>query len=192
MNKHGKCGALDTARSEMTAKKYREKPEYKAYCKKYAREYNRKWPEKGRLNEAKLRCFWKKHPRYIDWGGRFEELGVEAMCVRYRYGEGGIPGYKCLIEDIGRAEGRQLHRTDNDKGYVVGNIKWVSAKENNRHRRNTKCVFIEGISITLGELMDRAFFELRGKRYPLRETLKSALGCDVILSARHSEKRDDV
>jgi hypothetical protein len=41
--------------------------------------------------------------------------------------------------------GYSLDRCDNDLGYVVGNIRWSTLKENNRNKSNTRYLTYEGV-----------------------------------------------
>ena len=44
-----------------------------------------------------------------------------------------------FLKDMGKCpKGLQLERVDNEKGYFPDNCKWVSAKEQQRNRRDTK------------------------------------------------------
>lgn len=168
----------------MTRKLYKQSAKYKAQQKVYAREYNRLWPEKGILNTAKIRCFSANSPKFPRYGGRFAQLGVKPMDERYRWGDGNQPGYKCLIEDLGRANGRRLNRIDNDLGYIVGNLEWTTTTTNNRNRSTTKKASIGNETLTFGEIMDLAFIEILGVKYPIRKAIQDALGHDVILTSR--------
>lgn len=49
----------------------------------------------------------------------------------------------------------EIDRIDNDKGYCPTNCRFVSKKNNNRNRRNTKKVTHNDIQITLGELSEQ-------------------------------------
>ena len=78
----------------------------------------------------KQRCTNPNNPRYADYGGR----GI-TLCDRWLT-------FSNFYEDIGDApEGLTIDRIDNDKGYYLENIRWVSRADNNRNSR--RCVLVE-------------------------------------------------
>ena len=50
----------------------------------------------------------------------------------------------------------QLDRKNNEKGYEKGNCFWVTAKQNQRNRRDTLMVIFKGVEMPLAELADKA------------------------------------
>ncbi|MFJ9112967.1 hypothetical protein [Streptomyces sp. NPDC102283] len=70
------------------------------------------------------RCTNATHKRWADYGGR----GI-TVCERWRK-------FDNFLADMGeRPEGMTLDRIDNDRGYELGNCRWVSQSEQNRNRR---------------------------------------------------------
>lgn len=95
---------------------------------------------------------------YIHLRGRWEQM-MERCCnpkSRYYkvYGGRGIgvsdefkdcPTYCKYINSLPRREGQnQVDRIDNSKGYIRGNLRWVTSKENNANKRTNVMVEWEG------------------------------------------------
>ena len=110
------------------------------------------------------RCHRPSNKRYSDYGGR----GI-FVCNWWR------EDYLNFLSDMGPCpDGYQIDRIDNDVGYNPDNCRWVSAKENMSHRRNTKYLEYDGERLTISEWAERYGLEYctlstrirRGKRPP--------------------------
>lgn len=75
---------------------------------------------------AKSRCTDKRHPRYLDWGGR----GIKFQ----------FPNLRVFIYMIGIPQNTTdvLDRIDNDGDYCVGNVRWTSISTSNLNKRIPK------------------------------------------------------
>lgn len=99
-----------------------------------------------RWANIKQRCYNENNERYKDYGGRgikFHGLWKE--------------NYKKFEEDIIKEIGlptinkNQLDRINNNGNYEPGNLRWISAKENSRNKRNNNLITIDNITKTLAE-----------------------------------------
>lgn len=75
------------------------------------------------------RCHNPQNKRYADYGGR----GIYVHDDWRAYPE----GFEAFLRYVGTPpfKGAQLDRIDNDRGYEPGNLRWVTAEQNNRNRR---------------------------------------------------------
>lgn len=78
----------------------------------------------------KKRCYNKQFDSYPLYGGR----GVRVYAEWHEYRKFA----QAVREEIGEHPGKgfQLDRIDTDGDYAPGNIRWATAKENMRNRRN--------------------------------------------------------
>lgn len=74
------------------------------------------------------RCRNKTNPNYANYGGR----GIK-LCDRWST-------FTAFWEDLGKhwKPGLTIERLDNDLGYTPENCMWVTYKENQQNKRNTK------------------------------------------------------
>ena len=81
------------------------------------------------------RCENPNHPKYALYGGRPDK--PVRIHPRYRYGEGGLSGYHCLIADIGPkpGPGYSLDRIDPWGNYEPGNVRWADPETQARNQR---------------------------------------------------------
>lgn len=92
----------------------------------------------------KQRCHNPKVPHYERYGAR----GV-TVCDRWR------ESFDNFYNDMGDPpEGLELDRIDNSRGYEPGNCKWVTRSENNRHRRSTRWVEVDGRMVSMAEAVE--------------------------------------
>jgi hypothetical protein len=88
------------------------------------------------------RCTNPKHKHYADYGGR----GV-TVCERYRDSK---TGFASFLEDVStRPEGMTLDRADTERGYEPGNVRWSTRKVQQRNRRVSRMVEIDGVTKVL-------------------------------------------
>ncbi len=74
------------------------------------------------------RCHNPKNKRYPEWGGR----GI-SVCQRWR------DSVEAFLFDVGeRPPGCSLDRIDNDGNYEPSNVRWATATEQSRNRRQRK------------------------------------------------------
>lgn len=90
------------------------------------------------------RCYSPSSKQYKDYGGR----GI-TVCAEWRN------DFNQFVQDMGpRPEGFTLERKNNNKGYSLGNCKWASRKEQQRNRRNTIKLVIDGREFRAADLAD--------------------------------------
>lgn len=90
----------------------------------------------------KERCENPNRQKYKDYGGR----GIK-VCDEWHEASNFV---KWALEN-GYEKGLQLDRIDNDGDYCPDNCRFVTAQENNRNRRNTKFLTVNGVTKTLME-----------------------------------------
>lgn len=84
------------------------------------------------------RCYNEKFEDYRNYGGR----GIK---VNERWHD-----VSNFIEDmtVGAAKGLQLDRKDNDVDYFKENCRWATRKQNNRNKRTSRFITIDGQTLT--------------------------------------------
>lgn len=108
--------------------------------------------------------------QWADYGGR----GI-TVCARWT----GPEGFKNFLSDMGdRPEGYSIDRINNDADYCPENCRWASRKEQQRNRRRTLRVDIEGTSYLLSELAERSGL----KADTIKERCKKGLPLKDVLS----------
>lgn len=91
------------------------------------------------------RCYDTKSTSYKNYGGR----GIK-VCKRWH-------NYLNFLADMGeRPVGKSLDRTNNDKGYNPKNCRWATRKEQQRNKRDTVRLIIEGKEYVAADLADIA------------------------------------
>ena len=85
----------------------------------------------------KGRCLNPNDAAYKDYGGR--GIGVH---------EPWIHSFHQFLTDVGPrpSDKHSLHRLDNDRSYLPGNVAWVLQKEQTRNRRNTLTLTYNGVT----------------------------------------------
>lgn len=92
----------------------------------------------------KDRCLNPKAPAFKDYGGR----GI-TVCDEWL-------SYPSFLLSVGRrpSAGMTLDRVDNNLGYIPGNVKWSTKKEQARNRRSSRVLTLEGKSATMAEWVE--------------------------------------
>ena len=95
-------------------------------------------------SHMRQRCLNPDDPRWSAYGGR----GIK-ICVGWQ----GAEGFKNFLACIGPKPSpkHSLDRIDNDRGYEPGNVRWATAKEQQRNRRTNCRVTIDGVCRTQAE-----------------------------------------
>lgn len=91
------------------------------------------------------RCYNPKINCFEMYGG----AGI-TVCDRWKR------SFSCFLEDMGKkpSSKHMLDRLDNSKGYEPGNVRWASATEQARNKRNSIYVRWDGQMKTLKEWAD--------------------------------------
>jgi len=89
------------------------------------------WREYQALRNAVDRCNRVTHPQYSDYGGRGIFVFSAWECIE--------TGFVAFLNEIGPKPypWLELDRIDNDRGYIPGNVRWVSRAANLLNRRAT-------------------------------------------------------
>lgn len=84
------------------------------------------------------RCVWKSDS--------FRYQGIVHVCERWK-------DYSLFVLDMGERPSinHTLDRINNDRGYEPGNVRWATAKEQNRNKTNNHIVDINGEKKTISE-----------------------------------------
>jgi len=103
----------------------------------------------------------QRSPEYRAWECMKRRcLSVESREYKKWYGSRGITvckewadSYQAFLRDVGRrpTNKHSLDRIDNSKGYEPGNVKWSTATEQNRNRRNVRRFEFNGKTQTADE-----------------------------------------
>lgn len=88
----------------------------------------------------KNRCYNQNSTAYKDYGGR----GIK-LCKEWQEFQ---PFYEWAMKN-GYKTGLEIDRTDNDSGYCPENCRFITAKQNNRNKRNNRYITIDGETKTL-------------------------------------------
>ena len=91
----------------------------------------------------KERCSNPNFKQYKDYGGR----GISV----YQYWQKDFKSFLYWAVKSGHQQGLQLDRKDNNKGYNPCNCRWVTRKENNRNKRDTRYIEYNGTKKSLSE-----------------------------------------
>lgn len=88
--------------------------------------------EYAALKNAVDRCTRPNHSQYKDYGLRGITVAPEFMDP--------VTGFDAFLAEVGPkpSSDLELDRIENSKGYVPGNLRWITHKENMRNRRKTR------------------------------------------------------
>lgn len=104
-----------------------------------------------------------KTPEYKVWHSMIDRCTNPLAGNWHRYGGRGIrvcqrwtDSVAHFIEDVGRrpGPGYSIDRIDVDGHYEPGNVRWATAKEQQRNRRNTTFVRFRGETVSLAEVAE--------------------------------------
>lgn len=116
----------------------------------------------------RLRCLNPDHQAYPDYGGR----GI-TVCDRW------IDSVENFIADMGPkpGPGYELDRKNNDGPYSPENCRWTTRSRNDRNRRSTRMVTVNGEEVCLLDLCEQHGVRADTVRWRLRKgwTLEEAL-----------------
>jgi uncharacterized protein YggL (DUF469 family) len=97
----------------------------------------------------KARCLNPNNPHYANYGKR----GIK-ICDQW------INNFNQFVKDMGeRPQGYSIDRINNDGDYTPQNCKWSTKKEQQRNRRVTKHITIEGISYLICDIAEKYDFK---------------------------------
>lgn len=102
-------------------------------------------PEYYVWQQMKYRCTNEKNAAYADYGGR----GIR-VCDRW------MESFEAFIEDMGNRPTKTstIERRDVNGNYCPENCCWIEKKEQNKNKRNTAFVEVEGEKVRLQEVAD--------------------------------------
>jgi len=97
----------------------------------------------------KARCLNPNNPHYANYGKR----GIK-ICDQW------INNFNQFVKDMGeRPAGNSIDRINNNGDYTPQNCKWSTKKEQQRNRRVTKHINIEGVSYLICEIAEKYGFK---------------------------------
>ena len=82
----------------------------------------------------------------------YQSKGV-SVCDRWRFGENGMTGFECFASDVGMPPSthHSIDRIKNNKGYMPGNVRWATAREQALNRSSNRMVTAFGKTMPLRE-----------------------------------------
>lgn len=99
----------------------------------------------------RARCRDPGHPNFARYGGR----GV-VVCARWL-------SFEAFLSDVGPRPSplHSIDRIDNDGNYEPGNVRWATAAEQNRNKRSTRLVTVNGRTMAASDWALAAGIDLR-------------------------------
>lgn len=102
-------------------------------------------PEHKVWDEMKSRCSNQNATGFADYGGR----GIK-VCERW------LNSFEAFLADMGeRPPGSSLDRINVDGDYEPSNCRWATWKEQQRNKRTTRLVTVDGITASLADHCER-------------------------------------
>lgn len=100
----------------------------------------------GRLFQ---RCRNPNHKAYKDYGGRGIDLAPEWDHPSK---------FKSFFEHVGHrpSPNHTLERINNNLGYIPGNVRWATRREQQRNRRNNIMITFDGVTLCRKDMAARA------------------------------------
>lgn len=107
---------------------------------------------------AKNRCFNPKATKYKDYGA----VGI-SMCSEW------ANSFEAFAEALGEPPSNlhSIDRIDNTLGYVPGNIRWATAKEQANNRKNSRLLTFQGATLSLSQWAEKLGIGYRTLNYRL-------------------------
>lgn len=95
----------------------------------------------------KQRVFYEKGQHFYLYGGRGVTVSENFV---------GPNGFESFAKELGEppTASHSVDRKDPEKGYVEGNLRWATAKEQARNKRNTLWVLYKGEKLSFAALVD--------------------------------------
>jgi len=112
------------------------------WSRKTAKHGVQKHPAYGVWADMKQRCYNPNNPRYKDYGGR----GIR-VCREWHM----VKGFLQWVDSVGRPDGYQLDREDNNGDYEPDNCRFVTPKQNTRNTRSNIRLTFEGQTMCVPE-----------------------------------------
>ncbi len=102
-------------------------------------------PEHRTWVSMNFRCYSPKCQDWERYGGR----GIK-VCKRWRY------SFANFFADMGKRPGRGyvIDRKDNDGDYEPKNCRWLTVRESNRNKSDTRYLTINGVTKSMGHWSD--------------------------------------
>ena len=99
-------------------------------------------PEAQVWRDIRKRCLNPNDPNYHNYGGR--GIGIAAEW---------LDDFLKFLKDVGRRPNPKatIDRIDNNRGYVPGNVRWVTMKVQQRNKRSNLCLTVGGETKTAVE-----------------------------------------
>jgi hypothetical protein len=96
-------------------------------------------------HNMRQRCGNAKNIQYPHYGGR----GIR-VCDRW------LASFENFLADMGRIPTRRhtIDRIDNDRGYEPGNCRWATYREQNRNKRNTATLDVNGVRMCMQDAVE--------------------------------------
>jgi hypothetical protein len=91
----------------------------------------------------------------------YKDYGKRGLSIDRRYL--GRNGFSNFLKDVGKKprKGMSIERIDNSRGYVRGNLKWATMKEQSRNRRSNHLITFREETKTITEWAEEAGIKQR-------------------------------
>lgn len=101
-------------------------------------------PEYRSWRAMMRRCYTQSDQKYFKYGG----IGIE-VCQRWH-------SFQFFLDDMGpRPTGHTIDRfPDRDGNYEPSNCRWATQKQQQRNRRNSRMVCVDGVVRPLGDVIE--------------------------------------
>lgn len=116
-----------------------------------------------------------RSPTYKSWASMRERCLKQShkSYARYKGFEIYAPwqkSFQCFLDHVGeRPKGTTLDRIDNEKGYVPGNVRWATYKQQGRNRRTNRKFEYHGELLCIAELAEILGVSRQTMRYRLNQ-----------------------